>query len=87
MPHVLGRSEEIVAVVFGDPLRWPPSKGRNNKILWVARQSTAAPSDLTIDAQRMQGTREVEAPVRRVVEGGPGPSIVDLPGAGCWRLT
>jgi hypothetical protein len=29
------------------------------------------------------GTSE---PVRRTVAGGPGPSIVDLPAAGCWRL-
>jgi hypothetical protein len=25
--------------------------------------------------------------VQRTVAGGPGPSIVDLPAPGCWRLT
>ena len=25
-------------------------------------------------------------PVSRTVAGGPGPSIIDLPAAGCWRM-
>jgi hypothetical protein len=87
MPHVLGRSREIVAIVFGDPLFSPPSEKRNNKILWVSRRPVAAPSDLRIRAQRMERGRNVDRPVLRVVDGGPGPSIIDLPGAGCWRLT
>jgi hypothetical protein len=34
----------------------------------------------------MVGARSVGKPVTRVVDGGPGPSIIDLPAAGCWRL-
>jgi len=86
-PHAVGRSGEIAAIVFGDPLVWPPRKRRNNKILWVSRRPDDDPSDLRIRAQRMDGARAVGPSVRRQVEGGPGPSIVDLPGAGCWRLT
>jgi hypothetical protein len=35
----------------------------------------------------MQGSELLGKPVMRQVTGGPGPSIVDLPAAGCWRLT
>jgi len=87
MPYALGRSREIVAIVFGDPLFWPPSEKRNNNILWVSGRPVTAPSDLRIRAQRMEGERNVDRPVLRVVDGGPGPSIVDLPRAGCCRLT
>jgi hypothetical protein len=34
----------------------------------------------------MRGTRAIGRPVTRVVPGGPGPSIIDLPAAGCWRV-
>jgi hypothetical protein len=47
----------------------------------------SVPSDLRISAQRMAGARAVGSRVVRVVQGGPGPSIVDLPRAGCWRLS
>ena len=87
LPHVLGRNGRIVAIVFGYPLRLSPAPGRNNKILWVPRTLAKAPSALWIRAQRMTGGDAVGAPVRRVVSGGPGPSLVDLPGRGCWRLT
>jgi hypothetical protein len=87
MPHVLGANRRIVAILFGYPLAAPPAKRRNNKILWVARRPQQAPSDLRISARRWDGTRPVGRPVARRVAGGPGPSIVDLPAAGCWRLT
>jgi hypothetical protein len=86
-PHAVGRSREIAAIVFGDPLVSPPRKRRNNKILWVARRRADEPSDLLIRARRIEERRKVGRPVRRRVAGGPGPSIVDLPAAGCWRLT
>jgi hypothetical protein len=87
MPHVVGRGGRIAAVVFGYPLLSPPSSVRNNKILWVARTAPNGRSILRITAQRMDGARDVGPPVRRTVDPGPGPSIVDLPAAGCWRLT
>ena len=86
VPHTLGRSGRIVAILFGDPLTAPPSTDHSNKILWVARQLTGG-SDLDISARRMDGASRVGDPVERSVQGGPGPSIIDLPDAGCWRLT
>ena len=84
---MLGRSGEIAALVFGYPLRSPPQKDRGNKILWVSRRAVKPLSDLRIHAQRMDGRRRVGRPVTRVVVGGPGPSGIDLPAPGCWRLT
>ncbi len=86
MPYEVGRSGEIAALVFGFPLQAPPSKLRNNKILWVMHEPTVA-DRLDISAQRMDGATAVGDPVKRSVAGGPGPSIVDLPAAGCWRFT
>ena len=84
-PYVLGRSGRIAAILFGYPLRTPPAKNRNNKILWVSRDLVHGTA-LWIRAQRYEGSRPVGPPVTRLVRGGPGPSIVDLPAAGCWRL-
>jgi hypothetical protein len=87
MPHVLGRSGEITAIVFGYPLLPPPAESRSNKILWVSRRPIEPPDELRIRAQRMHGSRPVGKHVVRVIRGGPGPSIVKLPTHGCWRLT
>jgi hypothetical protein len=35
----------------------------------------------------MVGAAPVGAPEERQVEGGPGPSTIDLPDPGCWRLS
>jgi hypothetical protein len=86
MPHVLGRSGEIAAVVFGYPLLAPPAKTRANKILWVSRRPIKPPDKLRIRAQRMRGDRPVGKHVVRVIVGGPGPSYLNLPTPGCWRL-
>jgi hypothetical protein len=87
VPHAVGRDGRIAAVVFGHPLTSPPLRDRANKILWVPREPLTAPAALTVDAQRMEGAEAVGEPVRRVIEDGPGPSTVDLPAPGCWRLT
>lgn len=86
MPYALGRSGRILAILWG-PLDSPPASNVNNKILWVSRVPTRPGSDLSIQAQRMQGTDRLGGPVTRTVTGGPGPSIINLPFAGCWRLT
>lgn len=86
MPHVLGRDGRIVAIEFGYPLLSPPSPDRANKILWVGKAPRRI-SNLWIRAQRMQGTRRVGPPATRLLRSGPGPSYVDLPEAGCWRLS
>jgi hypothetical protein len=83
MPHVVGRHGRIAAILFGDPLTAPPRRDVGNKILWVSKAPAEPLADLGIRARLLpRGTT-----VRRVVEGGPGPSIVDLPKAGCWRLS
>jgi len=82
MPYVLGDRGEIVAIIFGYPLRQPPLPDRSNKILWVSQGSLESGSPLVIEA-RLDGAGEVTT---REVGGGPGPSIIDLPRAGCWHL-
>jgi hypothetical protein len=84
LPHVMSRSSEIVAILFGYPLSSPPRANINNKILWVLQGGPTSP--VAISAQRMDGATRVGAPVARRLDGGFGPSIVDLPDAGCWRL-
>ncbi|WP_225853669.1 hypothetical protein [Micromonospora sp. AMSO31t] len=86
--HVLGAKGDIVAVLFGHPLAVGRTEGPTNKILWVARPAATpsadagAPASLvitaTLDGTATRATREVA--------GGPGPSIIDLPQAGCWHL-
>jgi hypothetical protein len=85
--HVLGDRGRIVAILFGQTLYAPPSDQVNNKILWVTAPSNAsadpgASADLVIDAV-LAGTDET---TQQVVAGGAGPSIIDLPAAGCWHL-
>jgi hypothetical protein len=88
LPHAVGRRGQIAALVFGYPLAAPPAGRRNNKILWVSRRDPAGvgPAALWIRAQRMAGSHAVGPAATRIVQGGPGPSIVNLPAAGCWRL-
>ena len=79
--YVRGVGGDIVGVLLGWPLTAPPSRGRQNKILWVARVSEGG-EPLRIAARLVDS----ELAVVRQVQGGPGPSIVDLPAAGCWRF-
>jgi hypothetical protein len=86
LPHSVARRGRIAALLFGYPLTAPPRKDVSNKILWVSHVGQRPGEDLLIRAQRMRGRRLLGAPVHRRVEGGPGPSGVDLPRAGCWRM-
>jgi hypothetical protein len=86
MYYELGRSDRIVALLWAHPLRSPQSSRYANKILWVSHLPVNG-SPLLIMAQRMKGTRNVGRPVRAAVAGGPGPSYVEMPSPGCWRLT
>jgi hypothetical protein len=85
VPHVFGRSGDILGVLFGRTLSAAPAADRGNKILWVTRYPApgAAGDTLRITAVLAGGAEKAE----REVPGGPGPSIIDLPRAGCWRLT
>ncbi|GAA2909721.1 hypothetical protein GCM10010517_76140 [Streptosporangium fragile] len=72
----------MLAVLFGYPLFSPPMPDRGNKILWRSRVPPVPSDPLRIEA-RLDGGG---TPVRITVDGGPGPSIIDLPSPGCWRL-
>ena len=87
IPYVVGRRGAIGGVLFGAPLNAPPAQRKNNKILWVPRHLSKTVAPLWIRMQQMDGTRLIGAPVRHVISTGPGPSYVDAPAAGCWRLT
>lgn len=89
VPHVLGSRGEIVGVIFGQRLVAPPATNGGNKLLWVARPNETAHSgdslgtELAISA-RLNG---VGTTATASVAGGPGPSLLDLPAAGCWTVT
>ncbi|NMO51872.1 hypothetical protein HH310_11790 [Actinoplanes sp. TBRC 11911] len=83
MQHVFGARGEIVAILFGAPLRSPSPPDHGNKILWVSRQPVELGDRLEISGV-LAGTGLRAA---QTVQGGPGPSIVDLPKPGCWRFT
>ncbi|MGI8535791.1 MAG: hypothetical protein ACR2K2_04675 [Mycobacteriales bacterium] len=80
--HTTGRNGSIVAVGFGR-LTSPPRVHRFNKVLWVSRLPVRPGSPLQIHAV-LNGRGDA---VDREVAGGPGPSTLDLPAAGCWTLT
>lgn len=82
MPFVLGANGNIVAILFGNPLRSPPPPDHNNKILWVSR--VARQGDALKIQAKLSGSERV---VSKKVDGGPGPSIIDMPAPGCWIFT
>ncbi|WP_247661621.1 hypothetical protein [Micromonospora sp. U21] len=82
VPHVFGARGDMVAVLFAHPLAQVRQDGSNNKILWVSRPASTSPDVLAITAT-LDGT---DTRVTREVAGGPGPSIIDMPRAGCWHL-
>ena len=85
MPYVVGDRGDIVAILWADhdPLHAPPLAQRNNKILWVARMVPGGPFTALRIRATLDGTSQA---VTRQVPGGPGPSIINLPAAGCWSL-
>jgi hypothetical protein len=72
---------DMIAILFGGQLYSPPHQTISNKVLWVSRVP-AEPGPLQIDA-RLEGSTRTD---RQAISGGPGPSTVDLPEPGCWRL-
>jgi hypothetical protein len=82
MPHVMGDGGGVVAAIFGYPLAVSRPDGPSNKILWVSKTEDP-PGDLVIEAK----LDNADVSVTRRVRGGPGPSIIDLPQAGCWHLS
>ncbi len=86
IPHVLGEQGQIVAILFGR-LEAPPGENTGDKVLWVAKDPVKPLSNLEITAQRVQDGRPVGKPQHRTVAGGPGPSGIDMPEPGCWRMS
>jgi len=83
MPFVRSASGKVVAILFTGDLASPPRKDVANKVLWVWQQPPADVTSIHASA-RLNGTGPV------VTAGLPtpaGPSYVDLPSPGCWRLT
>lgn len=83
MPFVRSASGNVVAIQFNDKLSSPPRPDVANKVLWVWHRLPADITKLHAGA-RLNGTGPV------VTTGLPtplGPSYVDLPAPGCWRLT
>jgi hypothetical protein len=88
--YLLGDDGDIAAILFNQPLTAPPRERVSNKILWVAypdAKADATPVDPTPDLHIRAQLDGTSTTVTRTVEGGPGPSIIDLPEAGCWHLT
>jgi hypothetical protein len=81
VPYVTSSRGDIVAVLFGSMLAPPPSATEGqNKVLWVPKDPSAGA--LTVDAH-LVGTSE-NADIGDISFG---PSYVDVPTPGCWRLT
>ena len=89
--QLLGRAGHILGVVFDDPLRAPAVDDHGNKILWVTRlvgegQATTVGGDTSPDLKIHATLNGFDLAVDREVAGGPGPSIIDMPRAGCWTF-
>lgn len=76
-PHVFSTNADIVAILFA-PLRVHQPERTTNKILWVAKNGDGT---LHITAH-LEGS---DTTATRTVN--LGPSIIDLPAAGCWQMT
>ncbi len=83
--NVVGRKHEIVAILFAH-LRSPPARRHANKILWVARRPSLSASPLRIRARRLHDGGPAGRVVSKTIPFGPGPSYVDVPSRGCWRM-
>jgi hypothetical protein len=71
----------MVAILFGGQLHSPPDPEVNNKILWVSRMGSGdGPLHLHARLEGSDLTTDLDLP------GGVGPSYVDMPRAGCWRM-
>ena len=87
-PHAVSEHGDVVAVVFGYPLRAGRPTNPTNKVLWIMRLPRNG-SPLTIKARPLHAN----APLVTIVapaDSSPGeiyPSYVNVPSAGCWQLS
>ena len=85
--QVRGVDGSILGVVFEGPSDDPSAKGHAKKILWVSSPlSESAPSPSDPDLRIHATLNGSDVAIDRVISGGPGPSIVDVPAAGCWTV-
>jgi hypothetical protein len=83
MPFVRSADGNLVAILFVDELASPPRPTVGNKVLWVWQQ-------LPADVATLHATARLNGTGPAVTTGLPtpaGPSYVNLPSPGCWRLT
>jgi hypothetical protein len=81
VPWALGTQGSTVAYVFATQLvavQSPRSDGTNNKILWESKDNPSG-DGVTVEGRPLGQTQ----PVVTIVGG---PSIVDVPAAGCWTF-
>jgi hypothetical protein len=83
VPHVFSEHADLIAVLFDYPPVASADPNVANKILWVSRLPQQPMQPLTVKAA-LDGAK---ISVVREITGGPGPSMVNLPKAGCWHLT
>jgi hypothetical protein len=81
-PHVFSEHGDLIAVLFAYPPRSTQDPQTGTKILWISRLPQQPQQPLRIEAT-LDGTT---TPVLRQLPGGAGPSSVQLPQPGCWRL-
>jgi hypothetical protein len=88
IPHAIGAKGDAVAFLFGAPLRAGNPTNPSNKILWIMRKPRDG-SPLLVTARPIDSAR----PLVRASwppDSSPGeiyPSYVNVPSAGCWRVT
>jgi hypothetical protein len=88
VPYAVSREANVVAVLFGYPLRAGHRQdGVDNKILWDVREPRDG-KPLHVTARPLAGGSA--ASLTFAAGAHPGeiyPSVVDVPTPGCWRLT
>jgi hypothetical protein len=82
VPHVFSERGDLIAVLFNYPPTSSTKPGEGTKILWKSRLPQEPAQPLRIEATLDGSTTTVT----REISGGAGPSLVQLPTAGCWRL-
>ena len=87
-PHAVSEHGDVVAVLFGYPLRAGRPTNPANKVLWIMRLPRHG-SPLTIKARPLHANAPLVTSVAPA-DSSPGeiyPSYVNMPSAGCWRLS
>lgn len=89
VPWAVGQPPEVVGVMFATELvaKGERPDGSANKVLWLT-QAPISSTQLTLRARPADAAAPVVNLTVPVAEGHQQfPSIVDLPTAGCWRIT